>query len=100
MNGNGNNENNYLKFYNVKHFKRKRDQVQAIADNMSPEIITISEANLFKGTPEEQSVILGYKIIKPLTHDNSELNYSKILLFIRENINFDILTKNMDKSTS
>ena len=83
-----------------RHWQRKRDQVQAMADERSPDIFTITEANLFNGTPDIQSDILGYKMVKPLTYLNPNLEYSRVLLFVKNNLNFEIMRKHMDLWTT
>ena len=106
MNGNGDGKRNKCSLnilqWNLgsRHWQRKRDQVQAMADERAPDIFAITEANLFNGIPEIQTNILGYNMIKPLTHLNPKLGYSRVLLFVKYDLNFEVMKKHMDTRTS
>ena len=51
-------------------------------------------------TPDIQTNILGYSMVKPLTHKNPKLEYSRVLLFVKDDLNYEIMKKQMDISTS
>ena len=103
-NGNGNRDKTSLKIlqWNLgsKHWQKKRDTIQAMADELDPDIFIVTEANLFNDAPDILVNILGYKMVKPLTTENKKLQYSRVVMCVRNNLNFEILKKHMDSSTS
>ena len=60
----------------------KINQIQAAVDLKHPDLIFISEANLYEVTPESETLISGYHIIKPLTVRVHGL--SRIILLVKE----------------
>ena len=81
-----------------KHWDKKRDEVQLLVDQLSPDLLFISEANLFSDTPAHLTEIEGYKMTKSKTMEG--LNYSRILLLSREGLIFTTERDRMDRETS
>ena len=50
-----------------RQWKKKVNAIQALVDTKKPDLIFISEANMYKVTQECETLISGYQIIKPLT---------------------------------
>ena len=50
-----------------RHWLNKRDKIQAMVDDQDPDIIYITEANLFKSDPDYLVNIVGYNLVKPKT---------------------------------
>ena len=68
--------------------------IQAMVDSKRPELIFISEANLYEVTPDYETLIDGYKIIKPLSVDLHGL--SRIVLLVKDDIEVRIEKQLMD----
>ena len=70
-------------------WENKRDEIQALVLETSPDLLFISEANLRQNIPEEEKHITGYYIISP----NTELSmgYSRLILLAREWVKLDIM---------
>ena len=96
-NGNGFN-NNIVKIYHWNagpmYWNRKRDIIEALTLERQPDILVITEANLMCETSQEESHIQGYDMVLPLTMDT--LGYSRVVMLVRQGINFKILDKCMD----
>ena len=71
-----------------KKWQNKTTAIQALVDSKKPDIIFISEANLHEGTPDHETLILGYNLHKPLTAATHGV--SRIVLLAKENLDFKI----------
>ena len=63
-------------------WKRKFNLIQAEVDLHKPDLLYISEANLYEMTPELETRITGYQIIKPFTVEVHTL--SRLVLLVRD----------------
>ena len=71
-----------------------------MVDDLKPDILFISEANLFEYTPEYETNIVGYNLIKPKTSKNPNLLHSRIVALVRDEINFKVMTNIMEDDTA
>ena len=71
-----------------RYWEKKRDEIQLLVDQHSPDYLYISEANLFQDTPEHQTLIEGYKLVTAKTM--SKLKFSRIVLLVKEGMNFTV----------
>ena len=78
----------------AKLWKNKRNQIQALADQLSPDIIFISEANLDDLSQPHESQITGYDITLPKTVIRS--GTARLALLTRDNLDFEIKEDLMD----
>ena len=67
-----------------KAWKKKVNTIQDIVDRKKPDLLFISEANLYENTPNHESEITGYTIHKPKTA--LVFKMSRIILLARENL--------------
>ena len=51
----------------------------------------ITEANIFKNDPDHALQIDGYNLELPLTWKNNKLEYARIALLIKNELNYEIL---------
>ena len=95
-NGNGKNSLSVCHWnLGSKKWKNKRNQIQALVDHLSPDIIYISEANLDEVTPPHESIfITGYKITFPKTVTRNRT--ARLVLLTRDNLNFELMDNLMD----
>ena len=77
-----------------KHWKRKLVDIELLILERDPDILVIMEANLMNETSEEERNIQGYEMILPLTMET--LGYARVVMLIREGINYKVLDKCMD----
>ena len=80
------------------HWKRKREDIEALIFERDPDILVISEANLMKETSEEERYVQGYEMILPPTM--TTLGYARVVMLIKEGINYKILDKCMNENIS
>ena len=81
-----------------RHWDSKRDDIQLLADQMSPDYLYISEANLFHDTPPHLTDIERYKLIKAKTM--SKLKFSGIVLLVKEGMIFSVEHNRMEDEFS
>ena len=79
---------------------RKQEDIQAIVDQQNPDIMIITEANMFKEDPEHCLIIERYNIVRPLTWNNPSLNYARVVFLIKPEINFVLLEDFMEQDIS
>ena len=75
-------------------WKRKVNTIQAEVDLHKPDLIYISEANMYESTPEYETRIVGYKIYKPATVSIHSL--ARLVLLVRESIEVEVKKDLMD----
>ena len=99
INGNGKN------FMLVAHWnlgsskwKNKVNHIQALVDSTSPDLLFISEANLYEATAECETIIQGYNIHKPKTVSIS--NLSRLVLLSKDNLEINIESQLMDNTVA
>ena len=101
---NGNIEHKNLKVmqWNLgnRNWENKQTDVQALVNEFSPDICFITEANMNNDIQEHFKVIQGYNMIFPLTRDNPELLYSRIIGLVKQDINVKVLTDHMSQDIS
>ena len=83
-----------------RHWTNKRDDVQEIMDELDPDIMYITEANIFKQDPEYLINIDRYKMVYPNTWTNANLEYARIVMLIRTDIIHETMTEMMDDDVS
>ena len=83
-----------------KYWVRKQEVLQATMDEHKPDIMYITEANLFLEDPDYSLVVEGYKLVKPKTWENPDLEYARIVMLIKTDISFELLADNMDHDIS
>ena len=74
MNGNINSKTLKILQWNMgsKYWVRKFEKVQAIVDTERPDIMYITEANLFKADPDYSLVIENYRLVLPKNLEQSK----------------------------
>ena len=81
-----------------KYWDKKQNEIQALVDQYTPDILYISEANYFHDTPKHLVDIEGYKMETALTMEN--LKYSRIILLCREDLIYTVETHRMSNKFS
>ena len=81
-------------------WKWKQDKIQSIVDVVNSDIMYISEANIFKADPEHELNIVGYNLELPLTWKNPRLEYARIALLIKQDLNYELLPQHMETDIS
>ena len=71
-----------------KKWENKMTEVDALILEKTPDIIFLSEANLFQTLPEHLRQIEGYKLHLPLTM--SKHKYSRLVLLVKDGVNIKI----------
>ena len=101
---NGNIKKNIMKImqWNAGHKKwsNKVTEIQALVDQYDPEVCYITEANMGNETPDHDKVIQGYTLEYPLTRENPELNYSRIVALVKNGVTTKVMTNHMSKDIS
>ena len=98
-NGNGKNTTT-ISHWNLgsKRWQNKIALIQAMVDSSRPDLIFISEANLYELTPDYATAIVGYKIVKPLSVELHGL--SRIVLLIKTDFEVKIEKHLMDPTVA
>ena len=101
-NGNRNSKTLKILEWNLgsKHWIRKQDLVQAIVDEHNPDLMFITEANVFRNYNEQCLNIDRYLTVKPHTWDHPDLQYARVILLIKPDINFTVLDMHMEPDIS
>ena len=81
-----------------KRWENKIGTIKHLIEDFDPDIISISEANLFTEVEDYRRVIPGYRLI--LTNTMDEMKYCRLALLIKEEINFKLETEFMDSVTA
>ena len=99
---NGNGVGNMVKILHwntgSKFWKRKRETLEDLMLERDPDLLFVSEANMMQDLSEEQRHIGGYKTVLPNTMN--VLGYARIVLLIKEDIDFKLLNQCMLQGTS
>ena len=69
-----------------------------MADEYNPDLLFISDANLFNYVPEHQMFIEGYNLIKAKTV--TRLGYSRIVLLCKVGIKYRLESERMEDNVS
>ena len=83
-----------------KHWVRKLEMIQATVDQHNPDVIFLTEANLFKSDPDYCQEIEGYNVVRPLTWDNPDLEYARIIMLVKPEVKFEVMTQHMEHDIS
>ena len=71
-----------------KYWDNKKEEIQCIVDEMKPDIIYISEANIFSGLLPELRIIEGYNLVVSRFMDTT--GYSRLALLIRDGFQAEV----------
>ena len=71
-----------------RYWGNKTEEIQILVDEMKPDLVFISEANLFSGLSEHERIILGYKLV--ITRSMEYMGYSRLVLLVREGLDIKI----------
>ena len=82
----------------AKRWENKIGTMKHLIDDFDPDLICISEANLFTEVEDHLRVIPGYKLI--LTDTMEAMKYCRLALLIKDEISFKVETEYMDKVTA
>ena len=81
-----------------KKWDNKRTQIESLLVEKSPELLFISEANLWDDLSPEDRYIKDYEIHYPNTMDN--LSHSRLILLAKPNLNLQIMTEKVNKEAA
>ena len=70
------------------HWVNKRTEIQNIIDSRKPDILLLSEANLFLENLSHEICIPGYKLITSCSYET--LGYTRMAALIRDRINVEV----------
>ena len=90
-NGNGGYTHLKISHWNLgaRQWHRKIEDIEALIQDKDPDMLFISEANLMRETTPEERHINGY--VQVLPNSMEARGYARIVLLVRENIEFKIL---------
>ena len=71
-----------------RHWVNKTNEIQHFVDTKKPDILIISEANIFLEDPDHQTLIPGYTLIKSAAINT--MGYSRIAALVRQGIQVEI----------
>ena len=71
-----------------KLWQNKRTDIEAVLLEKSPDLLYISEANLFDTVPEWERFITGYTLHLPLTMGKHK--YSRLVLLVKEGVDVEV----------
>ena len=78
----------------ARHWQRKILEIELFVQETDPDLVFISEANLFDSIPDWQKQIQGYKLITPGSLETA--GYARIILLVKENIDIHVLNEFME----
>ena len=73
-----------------RHWTNKQVEIQRMVD----------DHNIFKDNPDYKIKIVGYNLELPLTWNNDKLEYARIAVLIKEDLNYEILKQYMSNDIS
>ena len=89
-NGNGKNTSTVYHWnLGSKHWIRKSDQIQAMVNDIQPDYVFISEANIWEDDPAHICNIDGYEMVKPLSANT--MRFCRIILLVKIGMQFQLL---------
>ena len=83
-----------------KHWIRKQSEIQNVVDTQRPDIIFITEANIFSEDPNYSLKIDNYNLELPLTLSNNKLKYARIAVLLKQDLNYELLPQHMEGDIS
>ena len=69
-------------------------------DELKPDVMFFTEANIFKDDPDHRINIDRYNIELPLTFDNVKLQYARIAVVIKKDLSYEVLKQHMSNDLS
>ena len=78
----------------AKLWQNKLLDIMALISDISPDILVISEANMWQGLPDHEKNIAGYTMVLPPTM--STLGHARLVMLIRDNIEVHRLDQFME----
>jgi hypothetical protein len=78
----------------------KMEEIEQLICDHHPHILGITEANFRKGHNTEEVELLGYKLHMADTIDNTELGYSRVVMYIKEDIQCKVRNDLMSSNIS
>ena len=95
VNGNIGNSINVMQWNaGARGWERKRDNLEHLTEDESPDFLFITEANRPAGLPEHTSQINGYQTVFPKSMETK--GFSRIVLLIKEGVIFEVDRKLME----
>ena len=99
---NGNQNNKILKVahWNIgaKRWPKKVEEMEWLVEEIEPDLLFISEANLLKNTPNHEKCITGYEMIEPDTV--RKYGYARMILLAKKSLKIQVLHEFMDEDIS
>ena len=98
---NGNRDRNYKILHwngGSRLWKNKLLDLELLLNDRRPDLCFITEANLWEGFLDHETQIAGHKLVFPLTMKS--MKHSRIMLIIREDIEYELMTEYMDEMTA
>ena len=78
----------------AKLWNNKIEQIEMVLEDLKPDLLYISEANLWKDLPDGDRVIPGHKLFYPKTM--SSMEHARLVLIAKDSIEVNILQDYMD----
>ena len=94
---NGNRENSFnLVHWNLgaRYWDKKVDDIQAMVDELKPDLALISEANLFTGLEVHLRLVTGYSV--HCTKGFEVMGYSRLVLLVRDGFEVEVIENWME----
>ena len=71
------------------HWINKLEEIQALIDELAPDLLYISEANFFKEFPDYMTNIPGYRLVHP--KQLTSMGYSRLILLVKEGVQITLM---------
>ena len=102
---NGNRTNKILKIFQwnmgSRAWTKKQDEIQLIIDEINPDLMYITEANIYKDDPEYSTTDREIYPDIPIHMDkNEDMNYARIILLIKNDLAHTVLLEHMEEDIS
>ena len=93
-------QNIRLYHWNMGHswWEAKILEIQAVVNEVDPDLMFISEANLREGVDEVASHVEGYELVYPCTMTTQ--GYARIMLLVKEGVRFKKMENFMDENAA
>ena len=82
----------------AKRWQKKMEEIEILSTEKLPDLLFITEANLFDEVPDYSRYVEGYQIILPNTMEH--LRYVRIILLVRNGIQVEVMTDCMEQDLS
>ena len=77
-----------------KHWPKKLDEIELLTMEIKPDLLFVTEANLYQGTPDHEMQIPGYELVLPKSMET--LGYSRIVLLVKNGLKIHVLDQHME----